>query len=127
MSSLRVRRESVPDSAMVAVRGGLLDPASLRRDALVTVDRFGVYGVSVLAFADEAALDHLARRQLRGYRQLTVASAAAIRAVGLDLQPTFRRPHYTVIFEDLDRDIARLCACENEVRPNPHHETPSRA
>jgi hypothetical protein len=48
-------------------------------------------------------------------------TAGAIRRAGLELRPTFRRPHYTVMLPEPDRDIARLLACENEPRPNRHH------
>lgn len=53
---------------------------------------------------------------------VTLTTAGAIGRVGLDLIPTFRRPHYSVLLPALDADISRLMECENEVRTNPHFE-----
>ena len=124
MSPLRVRRESLADDALVVVRGGLLDPTRLRRDALLTFIRFGVYGVSVMAAPDEAALDDIARTTLQRESVLTIMTAGAIGDRGLELRPTFRRPHYTIVLPDLDADVDRLVSCDNVVWPNPHHEPP---
>ena len=59
-----------------------------------------------------------------GFEILTLMTAGAIRATGLELRPTFRRPHYTVMLPDLDRDITRLSACENVPWVNPHYRHP---
>ncbi len=123
MNGLRLRREPRADDSLVLLRGGLLDEETLRRDARMTMARFGEYGVSVLAAPDEAAFDRLAAGPLRAYAQLTLMTAGAVRGTGVELRPTFRQPHYTVVFADLDRDVARLAACENAVRTNPHHQT----
>lgn len=95
---------------------------SLRRDARIAFLRFGEYGVSVLAASDALGLREVAAGPLRRYRQLTITSAGAIRGAGLELRPTFRRPHYTVIFPTLDDGVRRLLSCQNEVIENPHHD-----
>ena len=118
MSPLRIRREQLADNSLVVVRGGELDSDSLRRDAVLTFRRFGEYGVSVLAVQDDAALDELARSQLKRFEVLTLMTAGSIRAAGLELRPTFRRPHYTVVFRDLESDLIRLRLCDNERRQN---------
>lgn len=82
--------------------------------------RFGEYGISVLAAADEDALDAIAATTLRLESALTLMPAGAIRAAGLELRPTFRRPHYTMMLPALDEDLDRLVACENVVQVNPH-------
>lgn len=51
-------------------------------------------------------------------------TVGAIRSAGLDLRPTFRRPHYTIMLPRLDQDLALLLGCENVVRPNPHFRPP---
>jgi hypothetical protein len=48
-----------------------------------------------------------------------VTTAGAIRRAGLELRPTFRRSHYTVMLPDLNADVDRLVGCENEQRVNP--------
>ncbi len=49
-------------------------------------------------------------------------TAGAIRSAGLELRPTFRRPHYTVIFPSLDDGVRRFRSCDNEVIENPHFD-----
>ncbi|MHB8670768.1 MAG: hypothetical protein ACYDAD_09455 [Acidimicrobiales bacterium] len=124
MSPYRVRSEDLADDALIVVRGGDLDPAVLRADAVAAHARFGEYGVSVFAVADEPALDELARHRLAQFDVLVLMTAGAIREAGLELRPTFRRPHYTILIPDLDRDIERLVACENVRRANPHYVPP---
>jgi hypothetical protein len=124
MSGVRVRREPLADDALVVVRGGLLDIDTMRVDALRSFARFGEYGVSVLAAPDELAIDELGRTILRPNENLTVMQAGDIRSRGLELRPTFRRPHFTVLLPDLEADLIRLASCENVVRRNPYFESP---
>lgn len=124
MSGLRRRQEEIADDALVVVRGGHLDRARLRRDATLTFRRFGDYGVSVLAAPDHAALDLLAATTLQRERVLTLVRMGTLRAADLEVRPTFRRPHYTVMLPDLEADLNRLVACDNEVRENPHYVAP---
>src|SRR5207245_1311327 len=98
-------------------RGGDLRIDALRSDATNTHRRFGEYGISVFGAPDQEALDDLARDRLVHFETLTLMTAGALRAAGLELRPTFRRPHYTVVLADLERDLDRLMACENEVWP----------
>ncbi|MDQ1490673.1 MAG: hypothetical protein QOJ23_3187 [Actinomycetota bacterium] len=122
MSGFRIRHEDIPDDALVVIRGGVMDADFLRHDARMTFLRFGEYGVSVLAAPDEDGLREVEAGPLRRYRQLTIATVGAIRRVGLELRPTFRRPHYTVIFPTLDDGVRRLLSCDNDVIDNPHHD-----
>lgn len=124
MSPFRVRLEALADDELVVVRGGLLEVDRLRRDAVMAFRRFGEYGVSALAAPDESALDVIARTILLGEGVLTLATAGAIRRTGLELRPTFRRPHYSVMLPDLEADLIRLVSCENVVQDNPHHRPP---
>ncbi len=124
MSGLRVRREGLADEALVVVRGGILDKASLRRDAALTFRRFGEYGISVLCAPDDASLDVIAGTTLQRASMLTLMRMGALRAAGLEVRPTFRRPHYTVMLPSLDADLDRLLACDNVVRDNPHYVPP---
>jgi len=124
VTGFRIRREALPDDALVVVRGGLLEPERLRSDAVTAFRRFGEHGVSVLAAADETALDVIARTTLVGESVLTLTTVGAIRRTGLELRPTFRRPHYTVMLPDLEPDLIRLMSCETVVRDNPHHRPP---
>ena len=71
----------------------------------------------------EVELDELARGLLVRFDVLTVMTAGALRRAGLELRPTFRRPHYTVMLPELDDDIERLIRCDNEVRTNPYFDS----
>jgi hypothetical protein len=121
VSPYRVRIERLADDALVIVRGGDLDIELIRGDAVSAHARFGEYGISVFGAADEAAVDALGRDRLAQFATLVVMTAGAIRRTGLELRPTFRRPHYTIILADLDRDIDRLMSCEKVQRPNRYH------
>jgi hypothetical protein len=121
LSPLRVRREPAPDDGLLLVRGDELEAETLRRDAVRTHRRFGEYGVSVLGAWSEADIDELAAGLLRRFEVLTVMTAGALRQSGIELRPTFRRPHYTVMLPDVDEDILRLLRCENERRVNDHY------
>lgn len=114
----------MPDHALVLVRGGLLEATTLRSDAAAARVRFGEYGISVFGAADEQALDLLAAERLNRFDVLTVTTVGAIRRAGLEILPTFRRPHYTILLPDLDGDLRRLLECHNEVRLNPHFQPP---
>lgn len=122
MSPLRVRREPAPDDGLFLVRGDELAAETLRRDAIRTHRRFGEYGVSVLGASTEADIDELAGGLLRRFEVLTVMSAGALRQSGIELRPTFRRPHYTVMLPDLDEDVFRLLRCDNERRVNDYYK-----
>lgn len=126
MKGFRVRHEEPPDDTLVVIRGGPLDADVIRRDARMAFLRFGEYGVSVLAASDEEGFRKVASGPLRLYGQLAVTTAGAIRQVGLELRPTFRRPHFTVIFPTLDDGVRLLLACENELIENPHCEPDDR-
>ena len=89
-------------------------------NAMRAFPRFGEYAVSVLAAPTDEDLDLLSQTTLRRYERLTVMTAGAIRRSGLELRPTFRRPHYSVMLLDLNADVERLAGCENEWRPNPY-------
>jgi hypothetical protein len=79
------------------VRGGDLDIDLIRSDAAGAHARFGEYGISVFGAADEAAVDVLARDRLTQFEILVLMTAGAIRRAGLELRPTFRRPHCTIM------------------------------
>lgn len=76
----------------------------------------------MLAAPTQGDLEELGSTVLRRYAQLTLTTAGAIRRAGLELRPTFRRPHYTVMLPNLVTDIDRLVRCDNEVRRNAHFE-----
>lgn len=122
MAGYRIRNEPLYDRSLVVVRGNRLERATLRDDAVVAHARFGQYGISVLAAENAGAIDDLARTRLDRFEWLTITTVGDIRDAGLEIVPTFRRPHCTVMLPDLDADIDRLLRCNNVVAINPHYE-----
>lgn len=124
MSPLRVRREALADDSLVVARGGELSAATLHHDAVLCFRRFGEYGISVLAAPDDVALDQLAAAVLQRFETLTITTVGALRETGLEVRPTFRRPHHSVMLVDLEADVERLMGCENVQRRNFHYQAP---
>lgn len=124
MTGFRVRREALPDDALVVVRGGLLEITTLRADAEAAKERFGEHGISVFGVVDDDALRELARTRVTGFEVLTLMTVGALRAVRLEPVPTFRRPHFTILLPDLEADLLRLLACENVIWVNPYYPGP---
>jgi len=120
----RVRKESLPDDALIVLRGGLLEFNSLRADADAAATRFGLPGISVFGAPDDAAVEKLGATRLVRFDVLTLVTAGDIRTAGLEVLPTFRRPHYTVLLPDLVDDLYRLLACDTVVRINPSYRAP---
>jgi hypothetical protein len=115
--------DALADDDSVVVRGGELDPVILRADAERYFAVYGTYGISVFAVRD-ITFDELAQQPpLIRFHILTLVTAGVLREAGLRLEPTGRnRRHFTVGFDDLDDGVARLSACEHQVRVNPYHE-----
>lgn len=78
--------------------------------------------MSVMGAQNDVELDDIARTVLRRFQLLTVMTAGALRRASLELRPTFRRPHYTIMLPEPDEDVERLLQCENEVRINPYFD-----
>jgi hypothetical protein len=125
MRKRRYRRDGdeLTHDDLIVLRGGPLDENVLRADAKRNHAIYGVYGISVFALRD-ATLDELAQQvPLVRFASLTLVTVGALRAAGLDLDPTGRNPrHFDVIFDELEPGIERICACEHRTIPNPYHE-----
>ena len=124
MKLRRLREGDVLDDGdIVLVRGGELDLAVLRTDALRYHGVYGSYGVSVFAVRG-VTLDEIAQQvPLVRFDRLTLIRARSIFMAKLRLEPTGRNPlHFTVGFDDLDEGVRRLGRCEHQVMPNPYHD-----
>ncbi|MGH3266721.1 MAG: hypothetical protein ACRDNS_32590 [Trebonia sp.] len=115
--------DELANDVTVVVRGGVLDPGLLRRDALRNYAIYATYGISVFA-ARDLTVDELAQQvPLVRFEQLTLVAVGALRAAGLRLEATGRNPrHFDIGFDDLDEGIARLLSCEHRIVINPYHE-----
>jgi hypothetical protein len=123
VAGYRIRREGLNDGSLVVVRAGLLERAKLIAAATKAFGRFGGYGVSVFAAPDAGSIDDLARTRFKRNRWLTITTVGDIRRAGLEILPTFRRPHCTVMLPDLNADVDRLLRCQTVVAVNPHATT----
>lgn len=121
----RVRLRSVPDEAVLVVRGDELDPDVLRVDASNFRERFrdwNRYGISAFLAADDTEVDALCAARLIRFSTVVIFRAADLLALGVELVPTFRTPHVTLCHVGLDELIDGLRSCEHQTRPNPYHE-----
>lgn len=119
-----MRRAPLPADAMALVRGDTGEPDQDRQDALAFRRRFADwpgYGVSGFYAVTEEGIDDLARDLLQRFRLLRIYDPGRLVAAGLELLPTFRTPHVTLGFTDLDHGLAVLAAAVKERRPNPYH------
>lgn len=115
--------DRLDDDDTIVIRGGRIDPAALRADAERYHGIYGEYGISVFAVRD-ATVDELAQAvPLVRFETLTLLRVGALRAAGFRLEATGKNPqHFTVVFDELDRGVRALIACEHRSWPNPYHE-----
>lgn len=121
----RFRLTPLPDRAQLVVRGDDLIPEVLRADAERFLRRYpgwGRYGVSAFVAVDEAEIEALCETRLERFEAVVVFGRAALVALGVEVVPTFRRPHVTLAHADLDALVAGMLRCEHTTRDNPHHE-----
>ena len=126
----RIRNRDIPRHAKVLlVRGDPDDPEIDRRQAQDFFDRYqawGRFGLSAYYVDDDAGIDDLASDLLERFAELLVYQLATLTEAGLEVVATFRTPHVTIAFTDLDRGLQVLSDAPHEVLPNPYHGTERR-
>ncbi len=88
------------------------------------LDGAPVLGVSVFVALDDvgpASERGILSGKLRTYPSMYRCTAGDVMERGLELLPTFTRPHYTVVLPDLDA-VDDLIAALGALRPNPYAE-----
>ncbi len=115
--------DRLDDDDTIVIRGGHLDPATLRADAERYHQIYGEYGISVFAVRN-VSVDELAQAvPLVRFETLTLLRVGALRTARFRLEPTGKNPqHFTVAFDDLDDGVDTLVACEHRSWRNPYHE-----
>lgn len=120
----RIRLTALPDKSVLVVRGDELDESILRADAERFRRRYpawGRFGVSALLATDDEEVDELCSTRLERFEFVVIFRRADLVAIGIEVVPTFRRPHVTLACEDLDRLVTGMLECEHMTRTNPHH------
>jgi hypothetical protein len=119
----RIRLRSVASAALV-IRGDELDPQLLAEDAYRFHERFrdwARYGISAFEADTEAEIDAVCQTRLVRFATVVVFERDALERAGVDVIPTFRRPHVTLCHQLLDELIERLLHCPHRVLRNPYH------
>jgi hypothetical protein len=117
-----LRAEEPPAGTALVARGGPGTIERLRADAQRTARRFCVDGQPLLGLSVFVVLDvplgELLRTRL--YRFRTIHLPTADRFQGLQLLPTFRRPHFNVRLQRADDDeLSDLLAALGPPQVNP--------
>ena len=124
----RIRLRTVSDAAALVVRGDELDPTLLAEDASRFHERFpdwDRFGISAFEADSDAEIDVVCQTRLVRFPTVVVFEREALERAGIDVVPTFRRPHVTLCHEALDQLVERLVHCEHRVLINPYHVTDS--
>lgn len=111
------------------MRGDAEDPEIDRSQAQDFFDRYpgwGRYGLSAYYAEDDTDIDDLAADMLERFAELLIYRLAALLEAGFEVAATFRTPHVTIAFTDLDRGLQVLSDAPHEVLPNPYHGTERR-
>jgi hypothetical protein len=123
----RIRLSPVPDAPLLVVRGGVLEPDLTRADAIRFLRRYplwGRYGISAYFAADDEEIDVLCETRLERFETVAVFLLSALGAAGIEVVPTFRRPHVTLAHADLEALVDGLRSCEPRIVNNRYHRGP---
>lgn len=114
--------DELSDDTTLILRGGELDSAALRADAVRHAAVYGSWAISVFAVRDIPLEGLLQQQPIIRFSRYTVMTVGAIRAARLRLEPTGRNPlHYSLTFDDLEADLVRLTRCAHRTMDNPYH------
>jgi hypothetical protein len=87
---------------------------------------WGKYGVSAFAAHDEAEIDAICETKLERFEEVVVIERSELERSGIEIVPTFRRPHVTLAHGDLDALVEGLQSCEHRRISNRHHQREGR-
>lgn len=121
----RIRLAAIPDDATLVVRGDELDPEILRTDAARFLRRFkdwGRYGVSAFLAIDDDRAEVLCEARVARFETVVVFRLIDLVTAGIEVVPTFRRPHVTLAHTDLDALANGLLSCDHRTLTNPHFD-----
>jgi hypothetical protein len=100
-----------------------LSAHAARTSRAYVLDGAPALGISVFAALDdigEASLDGILAGKLSTYRLVHVITVGELEEAGLELLPTFGRPHMTLILRATEQ-VGSLLDLLGQARPNPHY------
>jgi hypothetical protein len=121
----RIRLSSLSPPQLLVVRGDEPSPEILRADAVRFFRRYGLwgrYGVSAFAALDEAEVDALCKTRLERFAIVFVFRREDLETAGIEVVPTFRRPHVTLAHPSVDALVSGLQSCEHRTFRNRYHD-----
>lgn len=122
----RLRNRPLPVGArVVVVRGNDTGSDTDRLQAEAFLRRWPDwhrYGLSAYYAEDDDALSDLSADQLERFALLRLYRPGALDAAEIEVVPTFRSPHHTLAFVDLESGLRALDTVEHEIRSNPYYE-----
>jgi len=86
---------------------------------------WGRFGISAFEADSDAEIDVVCQTRLVRFPTVVVFERSMLERAGVDVVPTFRRPHVTLCHESIDQLVERLVHCEHRVLINPYHVTES--
>ena len=98
MVSLRFIRDEPPlDRSVEVIRGGLLDPRTLRLNADANFKLFGFYGLSVYCVRAPWTRGQVMSHHLRRFSLVSILEVGDLEDLGLQVLLTGREPHGDVV------------------------------
>lgn len=115
-----LRLRAIPQGEQVViVRGDEGNDGARRRSAERFKRRWpelGQFGLSGYYAEDEDEISDIVVSYLYSFPAVLVLKVDAVWAAGLEILPTFKAPHVTVAFEDLDEGLTALASAPRETR-----------
>jgi len=123
----RIRLSPAPSATLLVVRGGAIDTDLVRTDAVRfrrRYPRWGRYGISAYFAIDEQEVDVLCETRLERFDTAAIFTHSDLVLAGVEVVPTFRRPHATLANADLELLIDGLRSCAPRIVSNRFHRRP---
>jgi hypothetical protein len=118
----RIRRQPIPADAVFVVRGDE-DADRLAEAARFFLRRFPAwrrYGLSAFHADGDAEIDLLCQVELVRFPRIVVLSRLELERAGVEVVPTFHRPHVTLAAADL-AVLLEVIGSATDRRVNPYH------
>ncbi|MGH8974613.1 MAG: hypothetical protein ACRD0C_15610 [Acidimicrobiia bacterium] len=119
----RIRRQPIPADAVFVVRGDedIEREAEAARFFLRRFSAWGRFGISAYHANGHTEIALLCQRELVRFPFIVVFTRTDLESAGIEVVPTFHRPHVTLAAVDLAILLQTLMRPADR-RPNPYHQ-----